>query len=154
MKELTEKGLSRWILLTPLLLILLMASCRIALIPEYDSEMVKKITDLSMQIDKFYLESLDNTKFGDGSRAYKKFSPEYINIETQLNSLALSNKFKTHNEDLTQICKNAITSWIKYKEIHIKGDDISDDDLLQIKSIMASHFDAMTAAETFKKYGK
>jgi hypothetical protein len=102
------------------LLIILITSCAVKLIADYDRNTADKIIEISKLVDLFYMNLLD---IEPSERMYNEFTEEYKNIEVELRALVMMNKLRTKNEDSTQIAENTLEFWIKYKETHKENDN-------------------------------
>ena len=122
-----RQELYRLILVT-IILSLLVISCRVTLVPSYNSDIAKQIELVAKKVDKFYLTMLESTLPGD-EREYAKFVQGYIDIEVELNSLLNKNRIRPLNTESTRNCEIALEIWIKYKEKHKKRNNISNADI-------------------------
>jgi len=131
--------------------ILMINSCRVSLIPNYDSAIADQIEQTSKQVDKFYLMMLEMTSRENDGRAFDKFTEKYVDIEVELNSLLIKNKVKPLNENCVRICEITLQLWEKYKNEH-KTDNTLSDGLIKLNRLTFSDlFYAMLVAEKAKE---
>lgn len=127
------------------------ASCKVTLIPSYDSCISEQIENTAKSVDKFYLSMLETYTTADADRAFNKFSEQYVNIEVELNSLLNKNKIRPLNENTTRICEITLDLWIKYKEEHRSDNSLSDGLIKLNRKTFNDLFFAMQVAEYGKK---
>ena len=132
------------ILLTILLIIL---SCSVKLVSDYDAKTADKIIELSKRIDLFYLNLKE---IQPEERHYQNVAEEYKLIEIEIRSLVLMNKIRPLNKESTQIAQQILDFWIEYKEKH-KENNTYKNSLLNIHQKRFSRlFIAMAMAEEAK----
>jgi hypothetical protein len=141
---------SRLIALLGIIAIVL-SSCRISLISDYDDRIAQQIELAAKKVDKFYLTMLETTTQDDKNREYSNFIDEYIDIEVELNALLNRNKVKSLNKNSIRICEITLELWVKYKEEHKKDVQLSDTKIRLNRKNMGELFYAMLAAEEGKK---
>ncbi len=84
-------------------------------------------------------------------RMYSFFSPKYIDIEVDLNSILTKNKVRPLNKESTRIAEIALQLWEKYKQEH-KTDNTLSDGLIRLnKKTFHDMFYAMQVAEEGKR---
>jgi hypothetical protein len=125
-------------------------SCRVTLLPAYDSKIAEQINATSMTVDKFYLSMLETTKAENTGRAFSKFSEQYVEIEVELNSLLNQNKVRPLNENSIRICEITLQVWMKRKEEHKKDNTLSDGLIKLNQKDFNELFLAMQVAEKAK----
>lgn len=131
--------------------VLIINSC-ISLVSSYDVQVKQQIESISKEVDRFYLEMLENTSSEKEGRAYQKFSKEYVKIEVELNALLTKNKVRPLNTNSTRICEITLQLWIKYKEEH-KTDNTLSNGLIKLnRKTFNDLFFAMQVAEEGKMY--
>ena len=139
------KNKYKLIMLLTILLIIL--SCSVKFVSDYDSKTADKIIRLSKMIDLFYL---DIKEIQPEKRLYQKVSKEYKLIEIEIRSLVLMNKIRPLNKESTQIAQQILDFWIEYKEKH-KENNTYKDSLLNIHNKRFTRlFIAMAVAEEVK----
>lgn len=141
---------SRSIVLLSIIAIVL-SSCRISLIADYDDRIAQQIELTAKKVDKFYLTMLETTSQDDKNREYSNFIDEYVDIEVELNALLSRNKVKSLNKNSIRICEITLELWIKYKEEHKKDVRLSDTKIRLNRKNMGELFYAMMAVEEGKK---
>jgi len=138
------------ILLVAFISVFLFGSCRVALVPAYDANLLSQIDATSKQVDKFYLSMLETTTKENDGRKYELFANDYVNIEVELNSLLTKNKIKPLNENSTRICEITLQLWQKYKEEHKEKNTLSDGLIKLNRQTFSDLFYAMQVAEKGK----
>ncbi len=131
--------------------LLILFSCRVTLLPEYNAEISKNIEKTAKQVDKFFLMMYETTSAENNGRSYDKFAGQYVEIEVEINSLLNQNKIKPLNGNSTRICEITLELWQKYKEEH-KTDNTLSNGLIRLnRQTFADLFFAMQVAEEGKK---
>jgi hypothetical protein len=131
--------------------IIVLTSCKVTFIPNYDSDISEQIENTAKSVDKFYLSMLETTTSSDDGRVFSKFSEQYVNIEVELNSLLNKNKIRPLNENSTRICEITLELWIKYKEEHKSDNSLSDGLIKLNRKTFSDLFFAMQVAEKGKE---
>lgn len=137
---------------TTILSILLLVSCRVNLVTNYDTAIAEQIDNTSKTIDKFYLTMLETTTSQIGGRAYGKYVPEYVDIEVELNSLLNKNRVRPLNQNSTKICAITLNIWQKRKEEHKSLDSLTNGLIKANRKEFSDLFYAMQSAEKAKSY--
>lgn len=137
---------------TATLIILLLVAifyygCNINLIATYDQAAVDDIIQSYQLVDSFY-QKLINTP--EDQRDYNKFVNDYEKIESNLRVLVLKNSARALNKESTEIAKNILGLWQKYRKNHKELNNY-DNDLIEIhRNRFFEIFEAMTVAENAK----
>ena len=98
---------------------LVMGGCQIKLVADYDQPTYEEILRLGKKVDQFYGALLERP---EGQRAYAQFSPQYVEIESDLRSLVTRNQSRPLNKESTKISETILELWQKYKAAHQKND--------------------------------
>lgn len=130
-----------------LILIILIISCAMKLIADYDQETANKIIEISKRVDLFYMNLLE---IEPSERTYNKFTEEYKNIEVELRALVMMNKLRIKNEDSTEIALSTLEFWIKYKETHKENNNYKNAKLKIHRKRFNRLFTAMAIGEKAK----
>lgn len=121
--------------------------CSVNLIATYDQTAVNDIIQAYQLVDSFY-QKLSATP--EEQRDYKSFSTDYENIESCLRVLVLKNSARTLNKESTEIAKNILGLWQKYKNNHQESNNY-DSELIEIhRNRFFENFEAMAIAENSK----
>jgi hypothetical protein len=134
-----------------LVLLLGGTSCRVSLLPSYDAALATQMETTAKSVDRFYLGILETTKNENGERAYAKYAPEYVNLETDITALLNKNRIRPLNSNTVKICEITLAKFIKYKEAHKKDNTMSDGIIKLNRQYMGDLFYAMQVAENAKK---
>lgn len=130
-----------------LLIAIFYFGCSVNLIATYDETAVNDIIQAYQLVDSFY-QNLANTP--EDQRDYKSFSTDYEKIESSLRILVLKNSARTLNKESTEIAKNILGLWQKYKENHKESNNY-ESDLIEIhRNRFFENFEAITVAENSK----
>ena len=97
------------------LLLVTVFSCRVTLVPPYDASIEDQITKTAKLNDALYLQMLENK---EADRKYDSYSPKYIEIELEINSILLKNQARDHNADILAITKNLQKLFVQFKDDH------------------------------------
>ena len=97
------------------LTIFILAGCSVKFVADYDSKTYEEILRVGKDIDKFYGALLEQD---NKDRSYKKYSDQYVALESELRSLFIRNKSRPLNDESTQISESILKLWIKYKNKH------------------------------------
>lgn len=139
------------ILKVSIILLLTLSSCKITLLPSFDSSILSQIEMTSKSVDKFYLLMLETTKTQDSGRRFEKFAEKYVEIEVELNYLLNRNKVRPLNKNSTRVCEITLELWQKYKKEH-KEDNTLPDGLIKLnRTTFSDLFYAMQVAEKGKE---
>jgi len=130
------------------LCVALVSACSIQLVADYDSANFEEALRIGRKVDLFYATLLE-TEAGD--RAYATYAARYLEIEADLRSFHLRNKVRPLNEESTQIAKDLLDLWTKYKEAHKQADVYSSDKAEIHRDRLGRMFMSAADAETAKK---
>ena len=141
----------RFIQLSLLSVLLVFASCKVQLVANYDVELSNEINTTAKKVDNFYLTMQE---IPVTNRQFSNFSPTYIDIEVDLNSLVTKNRVRPLNTESTRIAEITLQLWEKYKEEHKKDNTLSNGLIKLNKKTFSDMFYAMQVAEEGKKVSK
>ena len=141
----------RFIQLSLLSFLLAFASCKVQLVANYDVELSNEINSTAKKVDNFYLTMQE---IPVANRQFSNFSPTYIDIEVDLNSLVTKNRVRPLNTESTRIAEITLQLWEKYKEEHKKDNTLSNGLIKLNKKTFSDMFYAMQVAEEGKKVSK
>jgi len=131
-----------------LFLLICFTGCTVHYIPDYNASLSNEIVDVAKHVDAFYAHLLDTP---DSLRIYEKYSEAYTNIEVDLNSIIMRNQVRPLNKESTQIAKNSLNLWMKYKNEHKKNNGCKDVLINLHREDMAKMFNAMFNSEEAKQ---
>lgn len=132
------------ILLTILLIIL---SCSVKLVSDYDRDTAYKIVEISKMVDLFYMNIFETDSL---ERNYDKFAEDYKLIEVELRALLMMNKIRPLNEESTEIAESILELWLKYKDAHKERDTYKDAQIKLHQKRFNRNFIAMATGEAVK----
>ncbi|MCF8242280.1 MAG: hypothetical protein K9J16_12910 [Melioribacteraceae bacterium] len=122
-----------------------LSSCSVKLIADFDKETMDAILDAYTSVDMFYSALLISN-----NRSYDEFKEDYIKLEGELSRLILRNKIRPLNEESTGIAEIIRDLFIKYRKEHRENDNYKDELLLLHRERFERLFTTMAAAESFK----
>lgn len=134
-----------------IILLLVISSCKVALVPTYEAAILEQIDHTAKEVDKFYLRMLETSRPQEGGRAYALFAEQYVDIEVELVSLLNKNKIRPLNSHSTRICEITLELWTKYKEEHKKDNTLSDGLIKLNRKALGDLLFAMQVAEKAKE---
>ena len=116
----------RWLsLVFSVLLFGFLASCSgVKLVPDYDAEAAKAITDTSREVFAFYDKMIEaKAKAGSPKLPYAPFADDWGKIETQVRVLMVREESRPLNSESQRIARTVLDFWQKYRAGHQKTDD-------------------------------
>lgn len=135
-------------LITLITVSILLTSCRVTLLPNYDASVARQIDSTNKMIDRFYLNMAE---INSAQRQYSNFVPDYVKIEVELISILNENKARTLNKDSEKISQNAFDEWEKYKDKHKADNTIKDADIKLNRIYMDEQLLRLRIGEKFKQ---
>src|SRR5438309_4696975 len=81
-------------------LLVLLFSCKVALVPEYNATLDEQIAKAAQENDRLYIDMLDVPA---SERLYKNFMDRYNSIESEINAIQLKNEARKNNADFMVI---------------------------------------------------
>jgi hypothetical protein len=125
---------NKYKLIMLLTILLIVLSCSVKLVSDYDAKTADKIIELSKRIDLFYLNLKE---IQPEERFFQNVAEEYKLIEIEIRSLVLMNKIRPYNKHSIKNAENLLTNWIEIKNEHKNNDSynidmaVEDVDILQ-----------------------
>lgn len=98
-----------------LLAILLMTSCAVKYVADYDQNIVDSILNTSKMIDQFYMKLY---RTNDNERTFGNFQKDYQDIEVEINLLIHLNNMQENNELSIKNAENISKNWQEIKIYH------------------------------------
>ena len=122
--------------------------CSVKLVSDYDQTTADELIRIAKKVDVFYGTMAE---LSVEEREYRKFSKEYIEIESDIRSLVIRNKMRPLNEESIKISEKILEEFIKYRVKH-KEDNIYKNTLLKLhRDNLIRMFTAMSVAEQAKQ---
>lgn len=115
-----------WARLLPVLLLswLLTACSGVRLVPDYDAEAAKSITDTSAEVFAFYDKMIDAKAAAPRDKlAYASAKTDWGRIETRLRVLLVREQSRPLNTESERIAGTILDFWQKYRAQHLQKDD-------------------------------
>ncbi len=125
-------------------LICLIASCRVSLVPEYNSQLEDQVTNTAKATDRLYVEMLDVTP---ADRKYENFQVKYNDIEVEINSIELINQGRIKNGDFLVIIKNLKDAFKEAKNYHKEHKTLSNGEIISYQATLAAFWKPLYVAE-------
>ena len=119
------------ILLTISLIIL---SCSVKLVSDYDQNTVDQVIRISKMINLIYMKIAETDSL---TIKYENFSDDYKYIEVEIRSLVLLNKVRPYNKHSLSNTENLLKNWLEIKNFHENNDSynfevaVEDEEILQ-----------------------
>ena len=126
-------------------------SCRVTLVPPYDPAMEQTITKTAKQNDALYLQMLE---MKESDRKYENYSPKYMELELEINSIVMQTKAREQNKDLLVIVENLQKLFVQFKNDHKTKITITDADILLNQAQIKAAWTALLVAEKALKRQK
>jgi len=128
--------------------ILMILSCAINQVADYDRDTAFTIIKIARRVDMFYISLSEKEP---DVRLYKEFVSAYNEIEIELRTLVMRNKMRTKNEESIMISEHILQNWLEFKVKH-KKDDSYKNSLLDVDwSTIREQFYALAVAEAAKQ---
>ncbi|MDO9577593.1 MAG: hypothetical protein Q7J16_06880 [Candidatus Cloacimonadales bacterium] len=135
-------------LLIILISIILLSSCAVQLVAEYDKDSAYQIIKISKKVDMFFITLREEEP---DERQYEKSSSNYIEIEIELRTLIMLNKTRPKNEESTKIAEHILQNWLEFKAVHKQNNGYKDSLLDVDWNTIREQFYALAVAEAAKK---
>lgn len=107
--------------------VIFFAGCRVALVPAYDAALQTQIENTAKATDMMYLQLMSSP---DSLKNFRNYLNDYLNIETNINSILLKNEVRLNAADIVASIKILKDYFIKAKEDHAKRGVISNAEAL------------------------
>lgn len=115
------------ILIFTSLLILLLNSCiSVKLVPDYSEALENQIIETQKQNEKLYLELLERPK---DKRTYDSTTEEYLEVESNINSILFQYQSREKNEDFIKMGKLLKDNFNQYKKEHKDKNTLSENEI-------------------------
>jgi hypothetical protein len=116
----------RWLrfICSVLLMGLLAACASVKLVPDYDAEAAKGITDTAAEVFAFYDKLIGaKAKGGTAELPYAGFAEEWGKIDTRVRVLLVREESRPLNSESQRIARTILEFWGKYRAKHQENDD-------------------------------
>lgn len=131
-------------LLLNTLLILLLSSCKVIWVPDYNAKLEDQITKTARANDKLYIDLLDEAP---DKRDYNRYKEKYNDIESDINAIQLANEARNNNSSMLIICKNLKDAFQEAKKYHKEKNTLSDGEIKSYQATLAGFWKPMLIAE-------
>ena len=133
-----------------LLLIVLLQSCRVAWVPDYNAAIEDQIIATAQKNDRLYLDMLH----GSAPANYVLYSDRYNDIQSEINSIELKNEARRKNEDMLAIIKNLKNAFKEYRKEHEAKKILKDGEILIYQQNIKAFWTPLLVAEHGLKLAK
>lgn len=111
---------------TTCLLISLSSCISVKLVPDYSEAIENQIIETQKQNEKLYLELLEQS---EDKRTYTSVSKEYLEVESNINSILFQYQAREKKEDFIKIGKNLKDNFMQYKKEHKDKKTLNDGEI-------------------------
>ena len=135
-------------LLLLLISLILISSCAVKMVADYDQNTINQVIEISKMIDLFYIRLYEADSSGSD---YENFHENYIYIEAEINSLIFLQKVRSYNDYSLKNAENLLTNWLEIKEYHKKNGSYNITVAEEDKEILQSQLLELVKKEQIKK---
>lgn len=112
--------------LTSCLLVLFNSCVSVKLVPDYSETIENQIIASQKQNEKLYISLLE---LPQDKRTYTSVSQEYLEIESNINSIFFQYQAREKNEDFVKMAKLLKDNFMQYKKEHQDKKTLSDSEI-------------------------
>jgi hypothetical protein len=125
-------------------LLVMLFSCKVALVPEYNASLDDQIAKAAQENDRLYIDLLDVPA---SERLYKNFMDRYNSVESEINAIQLKNEARKNNADFMVIIKNLKDAFAEAKKYHKDHNGLSDGEIKAYQATLAGFWKPLYVAE-------
>jgi hypothetical protein len=129
---------------TSILLITLNSCVSIQLVPDYSEAIEKQIVDTQKLNEKMYLELLEQPEI---KRTYISTTEEYLEIESNINSLLFQYQTREKNENFIKMINLLKENFIQYKMEHKTKITLNDGEIKLYIAYINGYWQPLLTAE-------
>jgi len=100
---------------TILLFALILSSCRVSLVPDYNANIYQQIISAASRNDRIYIDLL---QANPDDRKFSLYAKRYASLETAIQSIYLQYQARPHANSFLPIIENIQTLFVKFKNEH------------------------------------
>lgn len=126
---------------------LLLFSCQVKFVSDYDASIHQQIIQTADRVERMYTRML----MDEAARPYTAQLENYVEVETQLRSLLRQNQARDKGEGAVKICQNALELWTKYRLEHEEKGVLGEITMELYRENLSAIFQAMEVEENAKK---
>lgn len=134
--------------LLALVFALLLSSCAVKFVADYDTAAFEEILATAKKVDKFYGTLLEKKA---ESRQYSSVSDQYVTLESDIQGMVTRNQARALNFESTEISRIIHKLFDKYKERHKTRNTYTDGNAKLDRGRFVRLFAAAASAEEAKK---
>ena len=132
------------LLLLTTCIILSLSSCYVKLVPDYSEAIENQIIETQKENQEMYLELLEKP---EDKRTYTSVTKEYLNIESNINSILFQYQSRDKNEDFVKMAKLLKDNFIQYKKEHKDKETLNDGEIALYISYINGFWQPLLTAE-------
>lgn len=125
-------------------IILSLSSCYVKLVPDYSEAIENQIIKTQKENQEMYLELLEKP---EDKRTYTSVTKEYLNIESNINSILFQYQSREKNEDFVKMAKLLKDNFIQYKKEHKDKETLNDGEIALYISYINGFWQPLLTAE-------
>jgi hypothetical protein len=111
---------------TSCLLISLSSCISVKLVPDYSEAIENQIIETQKQNETLYIELLEQP---EDKRTYTRVSKQYLEVESNINSILFQYQTREKNEDFVKMAKLLKDNFIQYKKEHKDKKTLNDGEI-------------------------
>jgi hypothetical protein len=111
---------------TTCLLISLSSCISVKLVPDYSEAIENQIIETQKQNEKLYIELLE---MPEDKRTYFSISKEYLEVESNINSILFQYQTREKKDDFVKMGKNLKDNFMQYKKEHKDKKTLNDGEI-------------------------
>jgi hypothetical protein len=111
---------------TTCLLISLSSCISVKLVPDYSEAIENQIIETQKQNEKLYIELLE---MPEDKRTYISISKEYLEVESNINSILFQYQTREKKDDFVKMGKNLKDNFMQYKKEHKDKKTLNDGEI-------------------------
>ncbi len=131
-------------LLLSSLLFILLSSCKVIWVPDYNAKLEDQIAKTAKANDKLYIDMLDAAP---DKRSYEVYKEKYNDIESDINAIQLVNEARNNNGSFLVINKNLKDAFQEAKKYHKEKKTLSDGEIKSYQATLAAFWKPLFLAE-------
>lgn len=129
---------------TSCLLITLSSCISVQLVPEYSAAIETQIIETQKQNEKLYIDLLEQP---ETQRTYTSVSKQYLDVESNINSILFQYQTREKNEDFVKMAKLLKDNFTQYKKEHKDKKTLNDGEIILYISYINGFWQPLLTAE-------
>lgn len=132
------------LVLTSFLFIVLNSCISVKLVPDYSEAIETQIIETQKQNERLYTDLLE---LPEKNRTYESVSKEYLDIESNINSILFQYQTREKNEDFVKMAKLLKDNFSQYKKEHKDKKTLKDGEIALYTSYINGFWQPLLTAE-------